>query len=256
MSRVADPKSKIALLRAAEDAFAERGVAGAKVEDIAKNAGLSKGAFYLHFESKEAALKQIVEAWLARCTSLFGAPNEYPDAPTDADALVDFCIERDVQIYEFLWQTRLTMRIIHACQGEYAHLLDSFRDELKRRNREWLDLWRQDGLIRIDTNIEIAALLMSGGYEELSTTMIRSEQRPPFEKWLEFAQETFVRAFGTSELIGALERRNRRTAIGIEELRFNALGDGTHGRSVGFVRRPLDSTAPSSTSRVRVRDRS
>src|SRR4051794_27973484 len=56
VSRVADPKSKSALIRAAEEVFADRGIAGAKVEDIARSAGLSKGAFYLHFESKEAAL--------------------------------------------------------------------------------------------------------------------------------------------------------------------------------------------------------
>ncbi len=213
LSRIADPKSKIALLRAAEDVFAERGVAGAKVEDIAKSAGLSKGAFYLHFESKEAALKQIVEAWLARCSTLFGAPGEYVDTPSDAEALVDFCIERDVRIYEFLWQTRLTMRIIRSCQGEYEYLCDAFRDEMRRRNREWLELWRQDGLMRAEINVEIAAVLMSGAYEELANTMIRQEQRPPLETWLEFAQETFVRAYGMPELIAALERQKRRTSV-------------------------------------------
>lgn len=225
MSRSADPKAKLALLRAAEQAFAQRGIAGARVEDIAKVAGLSKGAFYLHFESKEAALEQIVQTWLARCASLFAEPSDYPDTPVDPDAVLDFCIERDVQLWEFLWQTRTTMRILHLCLGEYAHMFEAFRSEMQRRNRQWLDRWRQDGLIRAETDAELAAALMSGAYEQLSLNMIKSEQCPPLERWLEFAQETFVRAFGTSELVAALERRNKRATTGVHELRRSALGD-------------------------------
>jgi AcrR family transcriptional regulator len=249
VSRVADPKSKLLLLRAAEEVFADRGVAGAKVEDIARMAGLSKGAFYLHFESKEAALKQIVESWLARCASFFAAPTEYPDTPSDPDALLDFCIERDVQLYEFLWQTRPTMRILHTCQGDYEYMFDAFREDIRRRNREWLDQWRQDGLFRAETNVELAAILMSGAYEELSLRMIKSEERPPFESWLEFAQETFVRAFGTPELIAALQRRNRRANTGIEELRRAAHRDGSH--DTASVRAELGEQPPS-VLRVRV----
>ena len=216
MSRVADPKAKIALLRAAEDIFAERGLTHAKVEDISKRAGLSKGAFYLHFESKEAALKQIVESWLARCASFFAGPSDYPDAPDaeDPDALLDFVIERDVQIYEFIWQSRATMKILRSCQGEYDYLFDAFKQDLQRRNREWLDQWRRDGLIRDEVNAELAATLMSGAYEELSLKVIRCERRPAIEEWLEFSQETFVRAFGTMDLIAALERRRRRSTTG------------------------------------------
>jgi len=221
VSRIADPKAKIALLRAAEETFAERGVQGAKIEDITKKAGLSKGAFYLHFESKEAVLKQIVETWLARCTAFFAPPQEYDNPSEDPDSLLDFCIERDVQIYEFLWQTRSTMRILNGCQGqeEYDYLIDAFKTEIQKRNREWIDSWRSDGWMRSEIDAELAATLMSGAYEELSVKMIKSSHRPPLEMWLEFAQETFVRAFGTRDLIDALERRSRRTMTGAHELR-------------------------------------
>jgi AcrR family transcriptional regulator len=223
VSRIADPKAKIALLRAAEDVFAERGLAGAKVEDIARKAGLSKGAFYLHFESKESALKQIVETWLARCGSFFAAPTDYPEVLDDPDALLDFCIERDVRIYEFLWESRATMKIVRSCQGEYDYLFEAFKADMQGKNREWLDQWRRDGLVRPEADPELAATLMSGAYEELSLKMIRSERRPPIEVWLEFAQETFVRAYGTPELLAALDRRNRRATTDIHALRRPSL---------------------------------
>lgn len=215
MSRVADPKAKTLLIKAAEQVFGDRGVEGAKVEEIARAAGLSKGAFYLHFESKEAALKQIVESWLTRCKSLFAGPSEYPDAGEDPDSILDFSFEREVQLFEFFWETRATIRILRSCQGEYAYLFDAFRAEMQARSRQWLEQWRHEGLFRLDTNVPIASALMSGAYEELTVQLLGHAARPPFEEWLEFAQMTFIRAFGAPELIAALERRSRRATTGV-----------------------------------------
>src|SRR5690606_29097179 len=48
------------VLDAALDLFLENGFAATRVEDIAVRAGLSKGAVYLYFPSKEAVLEGIV----------------------------------------------------------------------------------------------------------------------------------------------------------------------------------------------------
>ncbi|MBX3258311.1 MAG: TetR/AcrR family transcriptional regulator [Labilithrix sp.] len=230
MSRIADPKAKSALLRAAEDVFAARGVAGAKIEDITRCAGLSKGAFYLHFESKEAAVQEIAEAWLARCTAFFAAPAEYPDTLSDADAILDFCIERDVQLYEFLWETRATIRLLHGCRIEFVYLLDAFKSDIQARNRAWLAQWRQEGFLRAETDVDLAVVLISGAYEALTIKLIKSDVQPPLEQWLEFAQETFMRAFGTPELVAALDRRSRGAVSGIQE---PSGGPGARARAPG-----------------------
>lgn len=49
-----------AILDAAQDQFLKKGFAGARVEDIAHGAGLSKGAVYRYFDSKEAMFKALV----------------------------------------------------------------------------------------------------------------------------------------------------------------------------------------------------
>jgi AcrR family transcriptional regulator len=214
MSRVADPLAKVTLLRAAEEIFAERGLAGAKVEDIAKRAGLSKGAFYLHFESKDAALKQVVESFLARCGSLAAPPSEYPDLPEQPADVLDFSFERDVQVFEFLWQNRATVRILGVCGGQYDYLVQAFRAEMDHRTREWVKYWRREELFRADVDPELAATLMGGAYNELVAKMLATDaKRPPLEQWLEFAQETFVRAYGTPVLLHAFEARNRRVSF-------------------------------------------
>lgn len=48
------------LLRAALDEFFERGFSAARMEDIARRAGLSKGALYLYFRSKEEMFREII----------------------------------------------------------------------------------------------------------------------------------------------------------------------------------------------------
>lgn len=212
MSRVADPKAKITLLRAAEEVFAEKGLAGAKVEEIARRAGISKGAFYLHFESKEAVLKQLVESFLARCHSFFAPPSAYPALPEDPPDLLDFNLERDVQIYEFLWQNRAFLRILASCQGEYDYLVLAFRAEIAVTTRQWVDHWRAEGIFREDVDAALATTLIGGAYHELSMRMLLEEKRPPLEEWLRFALETFFRAYGAPEVLEAFDFRNPRVS--------------------------------------------
>ena len=84
MSRTPDLTVKIQLLRASEQVFAARGLALAKVEEITRRAGTSKGAFYLHFASKEEAFRQVVESFLARLASLLPAVEAAPAPPSGA----------------------------------------------------------------------------------------------------------------------------------------------------------------------------
>jgi AcrR family transcriptional regulator len=48
------------LLSAALDAFVERGFAATKLEEVARNAGVSKGTLYLYFQNKEELFKAVV----------------------------------------------------------------------------------------------------------------------------------------------------------------------------------------------------
>ncbi|MBO9543898.1 TetR/AcrR family transcriptional regulator [Caulobacter sp.] len=48
------------IVQAAFDVFAEKGFAAAKLDDIAARAGISKGALYLYFETKEDLFRAVV----------------------------------------------------------------------------------------------------------------------------------------------------------------------------------------------------
>jgi AcrR family transcriptional regulator len=48
------------LLAAALDLFVARGYAATRLEDVAQQAGVSKGTLYLYFENKEALFKAVI----------------------------------------------------------------------------------------------------------------------------------------------------------------------------------------------------
>ena len=56
--RPADRPAEI--LAAALDVFAERGFQGARLEEVARRAGVSKGALYLYFETKADLFRAVV----------------------------------------------------------------------------------------------------------------------------------------------------------------------------------------------------
>lgn len=60
--RSEETRSKI--LGAAIKLFSTRGFNSASVDDICKDAGISKGAFYHHFKSKQALFLALLDGWL------------------------------------------------------------------------------------------------------------------------------------------------------------------------------------------------
>lgn len=59
------------ILAAAESAFAQTGYDAAGLDTICVAAGVTKGAFYHHFASKEALFLALLEEWLARLAEEF-----------------------------------------------------------------------------------------------------------------------------------------------------------------------------------------
>ena len=215
MSRAADPLAKSALLRAAEAVFAAKGLEAAKVEEITQRAGLSKGAFYLHFDSKEEAFRQVLDAFFARCSALIPSPDALDDLTGDPEALLAATLEHDVQTFEFLWQNRAMLRIIDGCQGAHRFLLEAFLESTQNNAREQLQRLQQAGLCRRDLDLQLASLLLCGGYRALTTRMLAEDKKPPLREWLADAQVVFLGGLATPRLRDAFPApRSSRTRRG------------------------------------------
>jgi TetR/AcrR family transcriptional repressor of nem operon len=80
------------LLDAAVHVIRSKGYSAARVEDICAEAGLTKGAFFHHFESKEACAVAAAAHFAAKANALFDAApySRLPDARARVLGYVDF----------------------------------------------------------------------------------------------------------------------------------------------------------------------
>jgi AcrR family transcriptional regulator len=75
------------ILRAALEVFGEHGLAGARLEDIAKHAGVSKGTIYLYFPNKEALFREMVRSTIVEAIA---AGEALPVSGTVREQLLTF----------------------------------------------------------------------------------------------------------------------------------------------------------------------
>ena len=78
MSQAEKDKSHARIVASASRLLRERGVDGASVSEVMKDAGLTHGGFYKHFSNKDALVESAVEAAFAEFTRILqeGAPDQ------------------------------------------------------------------------------------------------------------------------------------------------------------------------------------
>jgi len=207
MSRPSDPKARSRLLQAAERTFLERGLDRAKVEDITRAAGLSKGAFYLHFKTKEDAFKEILSGALAELGQILSqieaSRGEWSNRP-HAD-IVGHWLDEDLKIFECIWKHRPIMRLVLDGGGspDYQHLVDLFAEGAQQTTERLVSHGIAKGYYRRDLEPHQAAAFVAGGYDRLARRLVRERKKPNLERWLIGAQALCVRALGTPDFIQA-----------------------------------------------------
>src|SRR6516225_10777621 len=85
-----------AILEAALDEFSARGFAAARLEDVAKRAGVAKGTIYLYFADKEALFQELVRFQIGPVMGAFAAAlaSELP-----LKSLIDQAIEFTREVF-------------------------------------------------------------------------------------------------------------------------------------------------------------
>ncbi|MCC6556245.1 MAG: TetR/AcrR family transcriptional regulator [Polyangiaceae bacterium] len=209
MPRVADRRVKIDLLRAAEAAFTERGLAGARVEDITARAGVSKGSFYLHFKSKEDCFQQIVEGFLARLAACIEPlMDRFEGGADETGELIARMHEHDAAVLEFCWQNRALLRMVLLGGGgaPYAYLIDEFAARVAQQAEQRVRSCVLAGLYRADVDPAIVAVLISGAYDRLVRELIQRERRPDIAAWCAQAIDLFTLGTLTPEARAVRDR--------------------------------------------------
>jgi AcrR family transcriptional regulator len=189
VARPARPDAREALLEAAREEFSRRGLARARVEDIARRAGLSKGAFYLHFPSKEDAFGEIVQRFFGALEDHLVRRREVEerlarDAALDLPGRIEAECALDVDLLEVLWRNRQILAAVEGASGErYRGLLAGFRRGMVTRIAGRVADRQAAGELRTDVDPSVFAEIVVGAYEGFSRRMIDLKEKPDLVTW-------------------------------------------------------------------------
>lgn len=161
---------------AAEKIFADKGFAGATMQDIAREAGLSAGAIYRYFPSKEALIEalsaeqaarnaEIVESIRSKgdtATVLHGLADTFFRVLEDPESFLDQCVE-----FELTSEARRNPQIRAARHSSYAALVQGFTSVIRRGQAE--------GVINEHVDANSTARLMIAAFEGLTMQLAVGE---------------------------------------------------------------------------------
>lgn len=115
------------VLDAALDLFIENGFAATRVEDIAKRAGLSKGAVYLYFPSKEAIMEGLVKRAIVPIAETAGqALTSFEGTPREAFMMLFRLMSQNLGNPRVLAVPKLIIREV----GKFPELAVMYRREV------------------------------------------------------------------------------------------------------------------------------
>jgi AcrR family transcriptional regulator len=198
MARPADPHAKSALIGAARHQFREHGIMRARIEDITAACGLSKGAFYLHYPSKEALFKDLVDDFGRKMDTLFerrcieedtffakSGPLRRLDFTSGSErltALEAMQTRHDLMALELMWETRDVIHVLlNGCQGTaFDGVIWHLIDREQQRVVEATDRLKKFGVIRTDVTSEIIAMMLMGVWVLTMRKMVSLAAKPDF----------------------------------------------------------------------------
>jgi AcrR family transcriptional regulator len=149
-------RAEQAIIDAALEAFAERGVEGVRCEDVAARAGVGKATLYRRWPGKE----ELLIAALAALKSPLPAPRG-ESVRDDLTAMVEV-MARDSDDPRYARQ----FAMLHGEGERYPRLLARYRDTVVEPRREIMRQVLRRGIgtgeLRPDTDVEVAVLTVTG----------------------------------------------------------------------------------------------
>lgn len=209
MPRPADPNARASLISAARAEFVKKGLRGARIEDITAACGLSKGAFYLHFSSKEALFGEVVGTVKERldtlaqerleqmehCYAEHGhlSAKDLAERSERYERLVQLETALDLRALELMWDYRDVMHVLlRGSQGTDFESMFSVMVDAEVE-RVAADFRRLSGskASRPDVSPTLFGTVIVGTYSLLVQQMSRMQEKPDLAGWARGLQMIF-----------------------------------------------------------------
>ncbi|QSQ20634.1 TetR/AcrR family transcriptional regulator [Pyxidicoccus parkwayensis] len=201
MARPADPHARSALVAAARAEFARKGLRGARIEDITAACGLSKGAFYLHFPSKEALFAEVVGTFQSGLDALnerrmeqverffeehgVPGPKDRREHSERFKQLIELEAASDLEVMEWVWDHRdVAVVLLSGSHGtEFESLLWRVTDAQVERIAQNFQRLQEAGAVDGKMDPHLFGSVIVGTFLLLSKQMARMQEKPDLKAW-------------------------------------------------------------------------
>jgi AcrR family transcriptional regulator len=198
--RQSDDAVRERLLEAAIRVFARQGYAGAKILDIVREAGLSTGAVYGRFRSKEELLREAVVAGTRHAARLGPrVPARVADLIARGAAVHDRPLSNDDAV-------RLEAYVAARREPEVAAALDEARAHWRQTVQPLVDAATADGTVAADLDPESVLFFVQTVHLGLLLQRGAGAEAPDPARWEQLI-ERVVASFGDGAPPPATDRR-------------------------------------------------
>jgi AcrR family transcriptional regulator len=165
------------ILEAALEEFDARGFDAARMEDVARRAGLSKAAIYLYFPSKMALLEALIQAKVSplarQAQTLAAAGGDDPVTALRMLATMAAHRLRDPMVFA-------VPRLVIGLSGRFPELADYYRKNVVELARGALEALIEAGMAkgafrRVDKDAAVRAFIGPLFFEAMWTHVLRGE---------------------------------------------------------------------------------
>jgi AcrR family transcriptional regulator len=191
MPRPADPRLKTRLLRACAQEFSRRGFDPVRIEEISARAGYSKAAFYLHFDSKEAAFSELVTEMLVGLGEIVLREE---GSVADLQTALRLWRKKDEATLSYLWRHRQVARLMleGGRSATFAPLVVEYFARGRERLVRFLRWGVRERFLARELDVELVATFISGGYDRVAREIVRSRRAPDFAAVVERVHRTVI----------------------------------------------------------------
>ena len=168
------------ILEGAQKVFATKGYHGASIKDVLETAGISRGTFYLYFESKDAVFRELLEGFVQQLIDTVEVIDPRSEEPTGQ--LVEN-IRRAIDL--FVDNPHLTVVLLREAVGLGAET----DRELNRLHSFWHEMFvgalengARWGITR-EVNAGVAATAIIGSLKEVLYQYLVVDQIDVADRW-------------------------------------------------------------------------
>jgi len=171
------------IMKSAMDHFMVKGFSGASIRQICKDAGVTNGAFYAHFKSKEDLFASLVDPVLNGMQELYDGENQsYMDfhSALEIEQVMEQTFSSNRRLIHYVFEHADVFRLILTASAgtEYDHFVEDLAKEEAVNTMEFLDRCSvyvgnaeriSEGLIRQISHVVVSSIfdgMLDGKTEE------------------------------------------------------------------------------------------